>query len=102
MSEETKKYIVFWAWREEDTERGIEKTKEIDRLRKENPEKYPTSLNRSHARDSPPTGFSIFEATKEQLKNWKDHYKPVLIVTDIWKIVTAEEYIERFLAREKA
>lgn len=95
------KYIVFWEWDEEDTERGIEKTRKIDELREKYPARFPKSLGSSYARESPPSGFTLFEATEEQLENWKEFYKPELRVTEIWHIISAQEYIERFESKKK-
>lgn len=95
------KYIVFWEWDEKDTEKGIAKTREIDELRERCPEKYPKSLGSSYARDSPPSGFTIFKANEKQLENWKEFYEPVLRVTKIWKIIKAKEYIKRFESKKR-
>lgn len=99
-SEEVK-YIVFWDWDEEDTEKGIEKTRKIDKLREKCPARFPKSLGSSYARESPSSGFTLFEATEEQLENWKEFYKPELRVTEIWHIISAQEYIERFESKKK-
>lgn len=96
-----KKYIVFWEWDEKDTEKGIEKTREIDELREKYPDRYPRSLGSSYAVRSPLNGFTLFEANEEQLKNWKAFYEPVLHITDIWHIVSASEFIEEYESRKE-
>jgi hypothetical protein len=91
---EKKKYIVIWTWKKEDTERGIDLALEIDKLREEDPDAYPSSLCSSFT--TSPLGFTLFEANKVQLKNWLNHYEPVLIVMKIMPIKTASEFIEQY------
>jgi intein-encoded DNA endonuclease-like protein len=91
---EKKKYIVIWTWREEDTENGIKLALEIDELRKETPDDYPSSLGSSYL--TSPLGFTLFEANEVQIKNWLEHYKSVLIVLKIMPIKSAREFIEQY------
>ena len=91
-----KKYIVFWEWDEKDTEEGIRLSKEIDKLRK-----FPKSLGSSFVFQSPPRGFTLFEATEEQLENWKEFYGPVLKNIKIQSIIHASEFIEEYERTEE-
>jgi hypothetical protein len=98
-----KKYIVFWEWDEEDTEKGILKSKEIDKLREEEQARarFPKSLGSSYVEQSPPRGFTLFEATEEQLENWKAFYGSVLKITKIQPIIHASEFIKEYESTQK-
>ncbi|UCH57476.1 MAG: hypothetical protein JSV18_00725 [Candidatus Bathyarchaeota archaeon] len=98
-----KKYIVFWEWNKEDTEKGIEKAKKIDELRKQEPEKYPKSLGSSYGilgSDVKYHGFTLFEANEKQLKEWEEFYKPVLRITKKKHIISAAKFIEKYEKKE--
>jgi len=93
------KYIVYWEWNERDTVGLIKKSREIDELRKENPERFPTTLSGGSLvivgdPEQPRSGISLYEANKEQMEKWQEFYRPELKVTKIVELVTAHEYIK--------
>ncbi len=106
MSEEIKKYIVFWTWNFADTDKGIDlyykmnELKEAD-LKEEDMSRriYPTSHGSSHG-DTSPDWFTIFEATEKQLNNWLKHYGEVLQVKKIMPIMGADEFIKKWVNEE--
>jgi len=93
-----KKYIVFWEWDEDETEKGIQKSKEIDKLREEDQARarFPKSLGSSFVLQSPRRGFTLFEATEQQLENWMEFYGSLLKNTKIQPIIHASEFIKEY------
>ena len=93
-----KKYIVFWEWDENYTEKGIQKSKEIDKLREEDQARarFPKSLGSSYVEQSPRRGFTLFEATEQQLENWMEFYGSLLKNTKIQPIIHASEFIKEY------
>ena len=91
------KYIVFWEFCPDDWEKIIPKFQEYTKDHEENPGKYQEYLVGGHAFAGQTKGFSVAEATPEQITNvflfWRGllklKYQPI---REVAKVVA--QYLE--------
>lgn len=72
------KYIAFWEFCPEDLDKVIEKYNALLEGREKAPEKYAETLFPPHSMGGENKGFTIVEATPEQMTNTILHYMPVM------------------------
>ena len=85
------KYIVFWEFSPDDWEKIVPKFQEYMKDHEENPGKYQEYLLGGHAFAGQTKGFSVVEATPEQISNvflfWRSllhlKYVPIEEITNI-------------------
>ena len=63
------KYIAFWEYKPEDFDKVIEKYRQITKEREKTPEKYTKQLFPPHGMGGEHRGFTVVEATSEQILN---------------------------------
>ena len=90
------KYLVFWEFCPEDMDKAFKKFGEYMKEHEENPGKYQEYLYPSHGFAGQPQGFSIVEATIEQINNVAMYWTPLL--TFKYKpIVESAKFVEQYL-----
>jgi len=74
------KYILFWEFCPSDLDKVIEKSVKRTKMREKNPEKYLKTLFPSHSIGGQCKGFSVVEATPEQVRDYVLYSLPELQV----------------------
>jgi hypothetical protein len=72
------KYLVYWEFCPENLEKVIKKFVEYQKEHEKNPGKYQEYLYPPHAFAGQTKGFSIVEATPEQINNVGIYWTPLL------------------------
>ena len=72
------KYLTFWEFSPEDMDKVIKKFAEYQKELEKNPDKYQTYIYPPHAFGGETKGFSIVEATPEQMVENVLYWTPLL------------------------
>ena len=72
------KYIAYWEFCPEDMEKAVTKFVEYQKEQEKNPGKYQEYLYPPQAFAGQTKGFSIVEATPEQINNVTMYWTPIL------------------------
>ena len=90
------KYIVFWEFSPEDMDKVVEKSVKAQEDAKKNPGKYPEYIFPPHAIGGQPKGFSLVEATPEQIVTGVTYWRPELKVKYM-PIIESAKFIEQHM-----
>ena len=94
------KYIVFWEFCPEDIDKVIEKSKQAMAEREKGSEKFPKIIFPAHSLCDEFKGFTIEEATPEQIANLVFQYMPEMRVKFV-PILESAKIIEQYLKMKK-
>jgi hypothetical protein len=90
------KYIVYWEFCQEDLEKVVNKFVKYQKEHEKNPGKYQEYLYPPHAFVGQTKGFSIVEATPEQINNVAIYWTPEL--TFKYKAIDqSSNFVEQYL-----
>ena len=90
------KYIVFWEFSSEDMDKVIEKSIKVQKEAEKNPEKYPEYIFPPHTIGGQPKGFSVVEATPEQIVTGVSYWRPELKLKYM-PIIESAKFIEHYM-----
>ena len=90
------KYIVFWEFCPEDLDKVAKKFVELPEMRKKNPGKYPEYIFPPHTIGGQPKGFSVVEATPEQIVTGVSYWRPELKLKYM-PIIESAKFIEHYM-----
>lgn len=93
---EKMKYLEFFEYSPEDLDKLIDKNVKLGELRKNNPGKYPEHLFPSHHIAGQTKGFTVIEATSEQIANGVVYWYPELKLK-FMPIIETTKFIEQYL-----
>jgi hypothetical protein len=94
------KYIAFWEYKPEDFDKVIEKYRQLTTEREKTPEKYTKQLFPPHGIGGEHNGFTVVEATSEQITNTVLLYSPEVTVSYV-PIFESAKVIEQYLNMKK-
>ena len=87
------KYIAFWEYKPEDIDKVIEIYSQIQKEREKDPKKFTKQLFPPHGMGGEHAGFTIVEATSEQILNTVLLYSPEVTLRYV-PIFESTKYIE--------
>lgn len=90
------KYLAFWEFCPEDLDKVIEKSVKSREEMKKSPGKFPEYIVPPHSIGGQMKGFSVVEATPEQIVNGVLYWHPELKIKYL-PIIEASEFIEQRL-----
>jgi hypothetical protein len=90
------KYLTFWEFSPEDMDKAVKKFGEYQKELEKNPEKYQTYIFPPHGFAGKTNGFSVVEATPEQINNVAIFWTPILKLT-YKPIIQAAAFVEQYL-----
>ena len=90
------KYLVFWEFCPEDLDRVIEKSVKHAEVTKKNPGKYPEYILPPHSISGQMKGFTVVEATPEQMVNGVLYWHPELKLKYM-PIIESAKFMEQHL-----
>jgi hypothetical protein len=90
------KYIVFWEFSPEEMDKVTEKSVKHQEEMKKNPGKYPEYLFPPHTIGGQTKGFSVVEATSDQIVNGVMYWRPELKLKYM-PIIESAKSIEQYL-----
>jgi hypothetical protein len=94
------KYICFWEFKPEDFDKMIEKYKQAMEDREKVPDKFPKILFGPYSLGGEWKGFTVYDATPEQMTNLALHYMPEEKLKFV-PIVDSKKAIELYLEMKK-
>ena len=94
------KYICFWEFEPKDFDKMIEKYNQAIEEREKVPEKFPKILFGPYSIGGEWKGFTVYEATPEQMTNLVLHYMPEEKLK-FMPIFDGKKVIERYLKMKK-
>jgi len=90
------KYLTFWEFCPEELDKAAKKFVEYQKELEKNPEKYPTYVFPPHAFVGQTKGFSVVEATPEQINNYTIYWTPFLKLKYM-PIVQSSEFVGQYM-----
>ena len=90
------KYIVFWEFCPEDMDKVIESSLKAQKESEKNPEKFAKYIMTPQSIGGQTKGFSVVEATPEQMVNSVLHWHPELKMKYM-PIVDTAKFIEQYM-----
>ena len=94
------KYIAFWEYPPENFDKVIEKYRQLTTAREKTPERYTKQLFPPHGMGGEHAGFTIVEATSEQILNTVLLYSPEVTLRYV-PIFESTKYIELYQNAKK-
>ena len=90
------KYIVYWEFCPENLDKVVKKFVDYQKEHEKNPGKYQEYLYPPHAFAGQTKGFSIVEATPEQINNVGIYWTPLLMFT-YKPIGESAKFVEQYM-----